>query len=713
MIATPSLETAVEHHRAGRLAEARRLYQAILSANPDQPDALHLLGLLCQQSGDLSNALELIDKATQAAPEQPLFHLSLGAIQEAVGNHEGAVLSYQRALHLKPGYFEALFSLGNTLAALGRHAEARDCFLKARLLRPDLPSVWLNLGNAYRPLGETKLALECYQEAVRLKPDYVEALNNLALMEQFHGDPLKAIDLYRRAISHRPDYYQAHANLGGALHLLGRDTEAVASYRQALVLHPNSAETWANLAPSLADLGLLDEALSACCKSIHLAPDARLTLANLTYVHLLRGETEEAIQSARRLITLHPERATDHSNYLLTLHYSPSIPPETIFAEHRAWNERHALPLRPSRPKLLSVKDPGRRLRIGYVSADFRRHSVAFFLRPLLAAHDRLEVEVFCYADNLKRDDFTAEFRLLSDHWRDSSRLTDEELTDQIRRDEIDILVDLAGHTSSNRLLVFARKPAPLQITWLGYPNTTGLDTIDYRITDSWADPLGQTEPLHSERLLRLPKTFLCYWPDSVPPLQPPQGPFTFGCFNNLAKINEPLIDLWARILIGAPGSRLLLKGKGLREQSIRDRYSRAFEERGVDSRRLAFLPYLPDRERLMAYNQVDVALDTFPYHGTTTTCDALLMGVPVVTLAGRAHVSRVGVSLLEQSGLGEWIARTPDEYVALAVQAAERGRAATRQTLLGSSLTDNVAFARDMERAYREIWKTFLSTCG
>ena len=361
---------------------------------------------------------------------------------------------------------------------------------------------------------------------------------------------------------------------------------------------------------------------------------------------------------------------------------------------------------------------PPRRLRLGYVSPDFVHHAVSYFFEPVLTARDPAAFEVFCYSDAPVADAVTQRLRAASDGWRDIAGLSDERVAELVRADRIDILVDLAGHTARNRLLVFARKPAPVQVTWLGYPNTTGLAAIDFRLTEAVSDPLGLTEAWHSEELVRLPGTFSCYAP---PPESPPvnalpalaAGQVTFGCFNNLAKVTPPALALWARVLREVAGSRLFLKSPGLADLETVARLREEFALHGIPADRLEFSgAELSVAAHLSLYHRVDVALDTFPYNGTTTTCEALWMGVPVVTLAGATHVSRVGASLLTHLGAPEWIGDAPEAYVArcrgLAADLPRLAvlRSGLRERMRGSPLCDAAGFTRGLEDALRAIWR-------
>jgi predicted O-linked N-acetylglucosamine transferase (SPINDLY family) len=409
------------------------------------------------------------------------------------------------------------------------------------------------------------------------------------------------------------------------------------------------------------------------------------------------------------------------SALLLDLNYSCDDPKQIITA-HKEWDAAISAPLRPQTPHENS-RDPARRLRIGYVSSDFFRHPVAYFFEPLLQSHSANEFETYCYANVEKPDPVTGRLRALAHHWRDIRGMAPAAVADLVRSDSIDILVDLGGHTAPNLLLVFAHKPAPIQVTWLGYPNTTGMGAMDYRITDEWADPPGKAEAYHTEMLARLPNGFLCYRPFiKAPPVSPSPaaraGCVTFGSFNSLRKITPEVLKTWASILAAIPGSRLLLKRSPLRYATVAERYRRPFLEAGVEPDRVVLQDAIPSQtEHLALYSQVDVGLDSFPYNGTTTTCEALWMGVPVVCLAGNRHSGRVGVSILTQMELTDLIADSPDDYVRIAVELANTPkrlselRSSLRQRMSVSPLCDAKAFARTMEDAYRKMWRNWCDT--
>jgi len=426
------------------------------------------------------------------------------------------------------------------------------------------------------------------------------------------------------------------------------------------------------------------------------------------------------VAAFRRAISFDPAMLVAHSNLLLFSNYQPGIGPEELFAEHRRWADDRETVLRGAILPHLNDRDPERKLRIGYVSPDLRQHSVAYFLLPLLEHRDRDQFHVTAYSNSVVTDQVSERIHRCVDSWCSIAGASDEQVAERIRADRIDILVDLAGHTADHRLLVFARKPAPVQITWVGYPGSTGLDAMDYRISDPLADPPGDMSRLSTEQVLLLPQTTWCYVPLSgapdVAPLPALTAPgVTFGSFNNFGKISPATLDMWAEILRRTPGSRLVLKNVAMRNPAAMTQAREQFADRGITDDQLQLLSPDPSLlEHLTQYNRIDISLDTFPYHGTTTTCEALWMGVPSVTLSGPNHASRPGVSLLSNVGLRDLVATTPREYVDTAVRLAgdlprlADIRAGLRQRMLESPLMDGISFARDMEACYQQAWRTW-----
>jgi protein O-GlcNAc transferase len=646
------LQAADAHQRAGRYPEAEKIYREILAKHPSHLPTLHALAALGLRGGHPAASAELLRRLLRVYPNDRVAHNNLGIALQTLGDLNEAVACYHRALAIDP----------NNVEALG------------------------NLGNAFLDLGKYTDALASLREAVRLKPD--------------------------NAVS--------HYNLATAERKIGRYDESIASYQRAVALQPDFAKAWNNLGSTLEEVGRLDEAVAALNEALRLRVDYAMGYSNLGNAFQSMGRIEESITARRKALAIDPTLLKAHSNLILSLFFHHGDDHHEIQQELGRWNQTYFQPLRKLIQPHKNDRDPNRRLRIGYLSPDFREHSVSRFLLPLLRNHDHESFEIFCYSDVSNIDKTTNTLRACADAWHDVSALSDDRIVSRIREDRIDILVDLAGHTADNRLRVFAIKPAPVQVTWLGYPGSTGLPEIDYRITDPLADPSGKTESLHTEKLFRLP---ISNWCIDEPPNAPPIGdlPATaggaicFGSFNYFAKVSPKTLDLWAKILAAVPSSRLLVKSRGLQSESIRRKVLETLSTHAIPLDRLEIRGHEPTTSsHLELYNRVDIALDTYPYHGTTTTCEALWMGVPVITLAGPTHVSRVGVSLLTNVGLPELIAQSPDEYISLATSLARdiprlaNLRRTMRDRMRASPLMDAPRFARDVEAAYRQMWQTW-----
>jgi predicted O-linked N-acetylglucosamine transferase (SPINDLY family) len=557
-------------------------------------------------------------------------------------------------------------------------------------------------------------AAEHFRRAIALAPQVPESHNNLAAALQRLGDPSGAIPSYQEAIRLAPGVPELHHNLAMALQEVRRFDEAIAACRRAIALRPAYADAYYNLAKALRAQGEVDAAIAANEQSVALRSDNPHALSNLANLLADVGRVDEAIALQRRAASL-PDGFWAASNVLQLMHYHPGYDAARILQEHRQWNMALMRAVTPARSHE-NDRAPDRRLRVGYVSPDFRNHVVGANVMPLFRHHDRGAFEIFCYA-NLKSpaDAFTEEFRALSHGWRDISRVDDRQAVELIRQDRIDILVDLTVHTAHNRMPVFARKPAPIQVSFAGYPATSGLETIDYRLTDPYLDP-PENEAFSTERLVRLPDSFWCYQPDSDEPQVNAlpavgRGFVTFGCLSSFFKINDQVVHLWARVLAAVKDSRLLvLAPRG----SARQRLLASCVREGIEAARVEFADRQPRPGYLRTYHRIDITLDTFPYNAHTTGLDSLWMGVPVVTLAGRTSVSRAGWSQLNNLRLTELAAHDPDEFVRIAIALAAdlprlaQIRRSLRQRMRQSPLMDAPRFARSIETAYRQMWHTW-----
>lgn len=566
--------------------------------------------------------------------------------------------------------------------------------------------------------GNLLEAERVYREILASEPSSAEAWYYLGSIQQVKGKLDAGVDALRRALSLRPDYPEALHNLGVLLAQRKQFDEGAACLERAARLRPDWTESHRNLGAVCAEQGKLDEAAQCYRRMTDLSPRDPEAYNLLGSVLAREGEIAQAVDCFEEAVRLEPRYQTAHSNLLLALNYVAELEPLWLFAEHCFWGRLHGQG--PSlRPAQVRDASPDRRLRVGYVSPDFRAHAVAPFVEPILAHHDPRNVEVVAYAEVNAPDATSDRMKSLVRHWRSTVGLSDEQVADQIRADSIDILVDLAGHSARNRLGAFTRQPAPVQATYLGYPNTSGLTTVGFRITDAAADPADEPKR-HTEELLRLEGPFCCWRPpEDAPATAPPasrNGYVTFGSLHNLAKLNDRVLDLWAQVLQAVPRARLLVFRNTLQGRTA-DRLREKLLRRGVDERRIE-LRHQPDAEGgyLGVYREVDVLLDAFPWSGHATTCESLWMGVPVITLRGNRHAGRMSASILSCLGLHDWVASSTSDYVQAAVRAATRPetraslRTGLRDRMRASALCDGEGFARRLEAAYRLVWRRFVA---
>ncbi len=615
---------------------------------------------------------------------------------------------------MTPATLEQTMRIGVGHHHAGRFAEAEATYRRVLAQWPDHADAWHLLGVLAGQVGRLDAAIDLIGRAIAINADVAMYHSNLGEIHRRSGQPEPAIARFERALELNPDSAEAHNNLGNVLWERGRLDAALARYRHAIALRPLYADAHSNLGNALKDMGRLDEAADAYRRAIDLKPDMAEAHNNLGSALLEQGRVDEALACFRTAAAINPDLSKAGSNFVQTLHYHPGYDARAILDEHRHWAQRHAEPLAGEmRPHPID-REPGRSLRIGFLSPDFRDHPVGRLLLPLFSDHDRRQAAFIGYSDVKAPDAVTAKLRAMANEWHDTLGLGDRQVAERIRADRIDILVDLALHTTDNRMLVFARKPAPIQATMLGLPATTGLAAIDYRLTDPFLDPPGATDADYTERSIRLPH---CFWIFQPPDESPPVGALpalgsgfvTFGCLNQFAKVSRPALDLWVRILQRLPGSRLVIQSQpGRHLDEVRER----FRAGGIAPGRVDFAERVGRGQHLHRYQNLDLCLDPFPYNGHTSTLDALWMGVPVITLAGRTSVGRGGVSILSNVGLTELIASTPDQYVAIAVGlAADRARlselrAGMRARMCSSPLLDARQYTADIDAAFRWMWE-------
>jgi predicted O-linked N-acetylglucosamine transferase (SPINDLY family) len=647
-----ALNHAMGLHQAGRFADAAGIYQRLLEILPDSHDIRHLQGLALFDLGQPTEGIRLME--------------------DALARNPGAGHYYN--------------NLGSRLIDHGDLARAEELLTQGTARSPACPATRYNLGNA--------------------------------LFRQ--GKYLPAIASYREALARQPDFAMCDLQLGLALHNAGLRSEALAHYQAAVAAHPDNPALRINHGALLQSECDLDAAAEAFRHAVRLAPQDATPLNNLAVVMKEAGDIGEATRLLRRCVELKPSSLEIHSNLILTLHYDPTTTSADIASAHEAWNRLHATPAHSHS----NTPEPGRRLRLGFVSPDLRDHVVGRALLPSFRRFDPDRFELYCYGNTVE-DPVGAEFRARCHGWRELGTKTAAQLAETIAADGVDILIDLALHTSDNRLDVFALKPAPLQISWLGYPESSGVATMDYRLTDAWLEPPSGNQLAHpQEKAALLPECWTCYEPPTGYPevnaLPSAAGkPFTFGSFNNNCKINGAVLDAWAQLLLATPGSRLQLLAK---QGGHRRRFVDEFARRGVDAARILFADYLPasadlSQGALLArYHDIDVALDTFPYGGMTTTLDALWMGVPVVSLVGERNLGRAGLSILNNVGLGELATKDVNAYVETAVRLAGDQvrlaalRASLRERMRSSPLLDAEGYTRKVEQAFRDMW---VDWCG
>ncbi len=757
-----AFDLAVQHHQAGRLADAEALYRQILAVQPRHGDALHFLGVIAGLMGQYGQAVALLGQAIEIRPDNAGAHTHLGAVYRAMGRLDEAIDSYRLALQLQPGLSSTYNDLGNALRDQGRLDDAFSAFQRAIQIKSDYPEAHNNLGNVFRDRGQLDEALAAYRQALDLDPRSLEAQCNLGnvLREQGHLD--EAIAAYRTALQIAPDHAVVLCNLGIALGLQGKWDEAIAASRRALELKPDFAEAHNNLGYVLAAAGQLDEAIKAYHEALGYQPRFGLARCNLGNALKDQGQIDGAMAEYREALRNNPNYAEAWSNLLYAFLFLPGDDEATLRKEFRRWNEQFDGSVARASLPHSNARHPDRRLRIGYVSPDLCDHVIGRNLRPLFHHHHRQDFHIICYSGVVKPDELTEEFRQHSDQWRNVVGVGDETLCEMIRADEVDILVDLTQHLAGNRLVALTRRPAPIQASFAGYPESAGVAAIGHRISDRYVEAEIPESEIGEERELRrkdsiepridtdetrirknprevpassapsvlirvhpwlnstaaeqifLIDSFWCYDPsDSEVAIHalPAQssGRIAFGCLNNFCKVNEPMLKLWARVLKQTEDSTLTILAD---EGSHRQRVLEILVREGIETPRVVFVSPRPRRQYLELYRCLDIVLDTFPYNGHTTSLDALWMGVPVVSLAGECAVSRAGLSQLTNLGLRELVAFNEEDYVKIAVQLARdlprlaELRSTLRPRMEKSVLMDAPRFARQIEAAYRAMWR-------
>ncbi len=728
-------------------------YETAVTLKPDDPVGYMNLGAILRSQGRIDAAIEKYQRAIELRPDFAEAHLKLGIAFTLLERLDQAAQHFSQAVTLKPDYVDARASLGNVLRAQGKIDEAVEQYVKVLAAAPNFAEIHYALGLARKEQGKLHEAAECFRRAIAARRDFADAHDALGDIRAAQGRLDEARRSYRRAIEVRPDHGEALRHLALLESRMGTPGDPLARYHRAIKEQPNSPEALNNLALALIQLGKRDSAEAYIIRALEIRPDyveALYTLGNLRYaqdriddaetvfrkaltmrpdyaeVHsnlglLLKakGRMEEAFSHLRRALEIRPDYVDAHTGLIFSLDFILTAGFAEHQAERRRWFQQHGKRFADSATPHANDRDPERKLRVGYVSADFRRHSAVYSFGPVLRHHDRSQVEVTCYSNVAVPDDFTEELRRSADRWHDVLGLTDEALTALIRKDQIDVLVDLSGHSNGNRLLVFARKPAPVQVTAWGHATGTGLPTIDCLFADPVTIP-SDVRPLFAEAIHDLPCAIAYEAPNYAPAVVPAPvttgAPLTFGSLNRLAKVSDAALTLWARVLVAVPGSRLLLKDRQLQTQAERNRIIQEFQKRGVPADRLLFDGGSAHAAHLAAYGRVDIGLDPFPQNGGISTLEALWMGVPVIARLGNSVPSRIASGILTAAGLSDWVAADDEAYIDIARRkAADVGglvalRADLRRRLSETAVGNPRLYTQAVEEAYRALWRRWCS---
>lgn len=748
------LKTAIDAHQNGRLSQAETIYQEILEIEANHADALHLLGVIHYQRGSLALAVDLIKKAIAAKPSSPVYFSNLGNALKNMGRLEEAEASYRKALELKPDYAEAHCNLGNTLRDMKRLKEAETSFRRALKIKPDFIEAHNNLGTALWDMGQIKEAETSYRKALQIRPDYAEAHNNLGTALRDMNRLEEAEACFRQALQLKPDYAEAHSNLGNTLRDAGRMTEAESSYRQALQIKPNfagahrnrglalkdlgrykeaevcfrralelkpdDAVTYSDLGNTLRDMDRFAEAEASFRRALEIKPDYALACFNLENIFKDTGRLDEAEAIYHRGLEIQPDHTEAYSNLLFAMNYNVRHKPRHLVEIARGFGQMLNRKIGKCFSDWQYLPRPDRLL-VGFVSGDLRNHPVGFFLESILSNIDHSRMKLIAYPTDHRTDEFTALLRPCFADWKPLLGLNDEAAARLIHADGVHVLLDLSGHTARNRLPVFGWKPAPVQASWLGYFATTGVAQMDYILVDEIGTPRGQ-EFQFTEKVWRLPDTRLCFTPpnettpvSSLPALDADGHNLTFGCFQTLSKVNDGVMALWGRVFAALPEARLRWQCRQFGDSRALEQTQARLAGHGIAPSRVSLLGKVSRGAYLAAHNEVDAILDTFPYPGGTTTCEALWMGVPTLTLAGDTLIARQGASLMTAAGLPGWVATSEDDFVARAIaftgnrealSRLARLRAELRGIVAASPLFDAPRFARHFEAALWEMWK-------
>lgn len=714
----PLLFLAQARHNVGLIEEARELYQTALESTPDDPTIIRHLARLEIEDGHHEVALALFGRALDMAVDDPEFLFGYAIALMNSGHDDQAIMRLRQVLEHDPAHKEAGFLLGAVLQRQGDSQTALDIFTRFLELYPD--DIQLRMGRAgcLSNVGLNGTASAEFYAILEMEPGHVDAHFQLGATSRIEGNLAQAIIWFERTLELAPERTDAMLRLADAHLSAGRPEVGIEVLKRAIAIEPESTDLNAMLGICYAAAKDLDNSIEAYHRTLELTPDNVATLNNLGLGYISLGRSDEAVECFRRALEITPvsnETAAIASNLYFAAHYQLDITPQELL-EMQLTFENH-LQVRPKGAPYIHKNKPDRDrpLRVGYVSYDFMQHPVGFFVSSVIVRHDPSQVISYCYSTRAHEDRITWFIKANTKHWRRVVGVKPAAFAALIEDDEIDILIDLGGHTAGNHLPVFALKPAPVQATWAGYIGTTGLSTMDYLIADRYQVP-PEFDQFHSETTIRLPHDYICYEPPTFAPAVGPlpvlrNGHIIFGCFSNPAKINDRELGVWAKILHQVPGSVLRLRYANMTVKLNADRIHGGFARHGIEAERVWLEPGGSGGSMFEGYNNVDIGLDTFPYSGGLTTCEAMWMGVPVVTCPGNRFESRHCFSHLSNAGLTETIAWTFDDYVRIAVELANdiprlsQLRGTLRARMASSPLCDSDGFARDLETAYRGMW--------
>ncbi len=685
-----TLVKAVHTHKAGDIDQAEKLYREVMKYDKQNSTCLHYLGVIAKQRGWLDESERLIKKALQAKPEWVDAYYNLALTFREQKNYMAAIEAANKGLSIDPEKFQILSLLSILYHQIDQSDKGVVLAEKAVKLNPQFREAWINLGINYYRLARFDEARKAYEMAIKLDPEPAEPYNNIGAIYMMRGLYAKAFPWFRKALEHNKKYPEAHNNIATCYRQADQYGNALIHYKKSLEYKKDFVDALCNLANIQRLMGLLDEAKE-------------------TYEHVIK---------------IAPEMIDNHCNYLMALHYMDELSRQYIYDRMRDWEKMYCTNLNiKSRWNFENNRDPDRKLRVGLVSGSFRRHPVGYMILPALENMDPEKVEWYGYSsvgDN-KADDFTDRIREKCTSWKSLMGLTFEQMAELAREDQVDILIDLSGHSENSPLIAFAHRGAPVQVEWVGgLFDTSGIEEMDWIIGDDIEIPEGDEE-WYTEKVYRMPDNYICYEPPEyapevgqLPALE--NGFVTFGNFNNLAKTTKTSVRIWARIMNTIPGSKLFLKTKGLGEDIVQKNIRDLFAEHGIEENRLIFAGGSKHEEHMQVFNQVDICLDPYPYTGGLTTCESLYMGVPVVTLPGPTFAGRHAATHLNTVGLDEWIVDSEDAYVRKVAELASdtkklsQIRQGLREKVKSSPLIDGKRFAVNLEKAFRHMWHDWLA---